>query len=112
MISLWMSLQRVSLWKKFYEHDAKAAFGQMEVTDMKLLKQNRAASFIAVTLVYIFATAVGVLVYRALALDWRLSLLIADAAATVVTFRDNRGKKALLSTKNRRGCCCLSKNLR
>ena len=53
---------------------------------MNRLKQSRAASFIAVTLVYIFATAVGVLVYRALTLDWWLSLLIADVAATVATF--------------------------
>lgn len=53
---------------------------------MNRLKQSRAASFIAVTLVYIFATAVGVLVYRALTLDWWLSLLIADMAATVATF--------------------------
>ncbi len=53
---------------------------------MKPLKKNRAASFVAVTLVYIFATAMGVLVYRALTLDWWLSLLVADVAATVATF--------------------------
>ena len=53
---------------------------------MNKLKQSRAASFIAVTLVYIFATVVGVAVYRAMALDWWLSLLIADVAATVATF--------------------------
>ena len=53
---------------------------------MKPLKKNRAVSFAAVTLVYIFAAAVGVLVYRALTLDWWLSLLIADVAATVATF--------------------------
>ena len=53
---------------------------------MKTLKQNRAASFIAVAVVYIIATAVGVLVYRALDLDWWLSLLIADLLATVATF--------------------------
>ena len=53
---------------------------------MKKLKQNRAASFIAVTFVYILAAAVGVAVYLALPFDWRLSLLIADMAATVVTF--------------------------
>ena len=53
---------------------------------MNKLKQNRAASFVVVTLVYIIATVVGVLVYRALTLDWWLSLLIADATATVVTF--------------------------
>ena len=53
---------------------------------MKRLKQNRAASFVAVTLVYIIATVVGIAVYRMLDLSWWLSLLIADVAATVVTF--------------------------
>ncbi|MBQ7397437.1 MAG: DUF1295 domain-containing protein [Clostridia bacterium] len=53
---------------------------------MRKLKQNRAASFVAVTIVYIFATVVGVMVYRALRLDWWLTLLIADVAATVATF--------------------------
>lgn len=53
---------------------------------MKKLKQNRGASFIAVALVYILATVVGVIVYRALDLEWWLSLLIADALATVATF--------------------------
>lgn len=53
---------------------------------MKRLKQNRAASFVAVTLVYIIATVVGIAVYRMLDLPWWLSLLIADVAATVVTF--------------------------
>ena len=53
---------------------------------MNKLKQSRAASFIAVALIYIFATVVGVSIYRALAFDWWLSLLIADVAATVATF--------------------------
>lgn len=53
---------------------------------MEKLKQNRAASFIVVTLVYIIATAVGIALYRVLDLPWWLSLLIADVAATVVTF--------------------------
>ena len=53
---------------------------------MKSLKQSRAASFTAVTLVYILATAVGIAVYRALPLSWWLSLLVADAAATAITF--------------------------
>ena len=53
---------------------------------MNKLKQSRAASFIAVALIYIFATVAGVAVYRALAFDWWLSLLIADVAATVATF--------------------------
>ena len=53
---------------------------------MKKLKQNRGASFVAVILVYIIATVVGIAVYRMLDLTWWLSLLIADVAATVVTF--------------------------
>ena len=53
---------------------------------MNKLKQNRAASFIVVTLVYVIATVVGVMTYRMLTFDWWLSLLIADAAATVATF--------------------------
>ncbi len=53
---------------------------------MNKLKQNRAASIIVVALVYIIATAVGMLVYRSLTFDWWMSLLIADAVATVVTF--------------------------
>ncbi len=53
---------------------------------MKKLKQNRAASFVAVTLVYVIAAAAGIALYKALALPWWLSLLIADAAATAVTF--------------------------
>lgn len=53
---------------------------------MKSLKRSRALSFAAVAAVYVIATAVGVLTYRALALDPYLALLIADVAATVVTF--------------------------
>ncbi len=53
---------------------------------MNKLKQNRAASFAVVALVYIIAAAVGVITYRALDLAWWASLLIADIAATVATF--------------------------
>lgn len=53
---------------------------------MNKLKQNRAASFFAIALVYIFATIVGVIVYRALDFEWWFSLLLADVAATVATF--------------------------
>ena len=53
---------------------------------MKKLKQNRAASLVVVALVYIFVTVVGVVFYRALALDWWLALLAADVVATAVTF--------------------------
>ena len=53
---------------------------------MNRLKQSRAASFIAVTIVYILAAVIGVGVYLALPFDWWLSLLIADMVATVLTF--------------------------
>ncbi len=53
---------------------------------MKSMKQSRVASFIAVTLIYIVATVAGIVVYRAFDLPWWLSLLIADVAATIVTF--------------------------
>ena len=53
---------------------------------MKKLKENRVASFVVLTLIYIIATIVGIAVYRMLSLPWWLSLLIADTVATVVTF--------------------------
>ncbi len=53
---------------------------------MKKFKKNRAASFAAVALVYIIAAAVGIAVYLMLDMPWWLSLLVADAVATVVTF--------------------------
>ena len=45
-------------------------------------------SFIAVTLVYIIAAIIGIVTYQAIdeTFDWWVSLLIADVAATVVTF--------------------------
>lgn len=53
---------------------------------MKHFKENRAASFAAVTLVYLFAIATGVFAYHLMEWDWWLSLLVADVAATVATF--------------------------
>ena len=53
---------------------------------MGALKQNRGASFVVVTAVYILAAVVGVITYRALAYSWWINLLIADAVATVATF--------------------------
>ena len=50
---------------------------------MERLKQNRTASFIAVTLIYIIAVMVGITLYKTLDLPWWLSLLIADVAATL-----------------------------
>ena len=57
-----------------------------ELVLMKKLKESKVASFVVVTLVYIIATLVGVWVYKMLNLSWWVSLLIADVAATVVTF--------------------------
>ena len=53
---------------------------------MQGLQKNRGASFAILAAVYLLAAAVGIVTYRALPLDWRLSLLIADMAATVFTF--------------------------
>lgn len=53
---------------------------------MKALKKSRPLSFAAVTVVYIIATVVGVLTYRALPFAFWINLLIADVVATLVTF--------------------------
>ena len=53
---------------------------------MNSIKQNRLASFVIIALVYAIAAIVGVIVYKALDFEWWISLLIADVAATVVTF--------------------------
>ncbi len=53
---------------------------------MRKLKESRSLSFAAVAVVYVIATIVGVATYRMLDFSWWLSLLIADIAATVVTF--------------------------
>lgn len=53
---------------------------------MQKLKQSRLASFIIITLVYIISAVAGIVIYNFLELSWWVSLLIADAAATVVTF--------------------------
>ncbi len=53
---------------------------------MKKIKESRAASFVTVTLVYVIATAVGITIYNVLDYSWWLSLLMADVAATAVTF--------------------------
>ncbi len=53
---------------------------------MKKLKQSRAASFTVIAFVYIIAAAIGVFIYNILDLQWWVSLLVADAAATAVTF--------------------------
>lgn len=53
---------------------------------MNRLKSSRAASVAVIALVYLLAAAVGVAVYRTLLMDWWLALLLADVAATLVTF--------------------------
>ena len=53
---------------------------------MLKLKENRIASFLIVTAVYVIATVVGIFIYKALNLSWWLALLIADIVATAVTF--------------------------
>ena len=50
------------------------------------IKQNRTLSFIAVFIVYVFASVVGILTYNALTMDIWLKLLVADVVATVLTF--------------------------
>ncbi len=56
----------------------------MEV--LNRMKKNRIASFFLVFIVYLIAGAVGVAVYLNLSFSWWLNLLIADIAATVITF--------------------------
>ena len=53
---------------------------------MKKWKNNRAVSFLAVTLVYALATVLGVALYRMLPFAWWLKLLLADVGATVFTY--------------------------
>lgn len=53
---------------------------------MNKLKQSRAASYLTVTLVYVIAAVFGIWIYRLLPFAPWLSLLIADVAATVLTF--------------------------
>ncbi len=53
---------------------------------MRKLKESRALSFAVIAVIYIIATVAGVATYKALGFDWWLSLLVADAVATVVTF--------------------------
>lgn len=53
---------------------------------MEKIKQSRAGSFIVVALVYILASAGGILIYKRLELPWWLALLVADVCATVFTF--------------------------
>lgn len=53
---------------------------------MQKLKQNRAACFIVIALIYALATVVGLLTFHALNFTWWIALLIADIIATIATF--------------------------
>lgn len=53
---------------------------------IKSLKESSKASFAAVAVVYVLAAACGIAVNKMLDYEWWLNLLIADIAATVLTF--------------------------
>ena len=53
---------------------------------MNVFKENRTASFVIITVIYILAAIVGIAVYHILHFDWWLNLLIADVTATALTF--------------------------
>ena len=51
-----------------------------------MMKENRFLSFLIITIIYILATVVGVLVWHFLPFAYWLNLLLADVAATVFVF--------------------------
>ncbi|MCM1367258.1 MAG: DUF1295 domain-containing protein [Roseburia sp.] len=53
---------------------------------MDNIKKNKPFSFCAIIFIYAVAAASAIFIYRALPLDWRLSLFIADVCATVIVF--------------------------
>ena len=53
---------------------------------MQKIKQNRLSSFIIITVIYILAIITGIVVYKLLNFEWWLNLLLADIAATILTF--------------------------
>jgi steroid 5-alpha reductase family enzyme len=53
---------------------------------MQKLKTNRTASFIIIAIIYVLAIITGIVVYKILSFDWWLNLLLADVAATILTF--------------------------
>lgn len=53
---------------------------------MKKLKQNRTLGFIIIALIYIFVSAIGIILFKTLQFDWWLNLLIADVVATLITY--------------------------
>lgn len=50
------------------------------------IKESRSISFALILVIYILAGIGGIYLYRQLDFSWWISLLIADAAATVITF--------------------------
>ena len=53
---------------------------------MKKIKQNRLASFIIITIIYLLAIITGVVIYKVLPFEWWLNVLLADISATLLTF--------------------------
>ena len=53
---------------------------------MQKIKQSRPLSFVIIVVIYLLAISTGILVYKALNFDWWLNLLLADVAATILTF--------------------------
>ncbi|MBR3308465.1 MAG: DUF1295 domain-containing protein, partial [Lachnospiraceae bacterium] len=51
-----------------------------------MMKENRFLSFFIITIIYILATVVGVLVWHFLPFAYWLNLLLADVAATIFVF--------------------------
>ena len=52
-----------------------------------MMKENRFLSFLIITIIYILATVVGVLVWHFLPFAYWLNLLLADVAATIFVFK-------------------------
>ena len=50
------------------------------------MKHNRIFSYLMITLVYLLAIVVGVVVYNSLHFHFAVNLLIADVVATIVVF--------------------------
>ena len=53
---------------------------------MQKIKENRVASFIIIAIIYILAIFVGLITYKLLPFNWWINLLLADIAATILTF--------------------------
>lgn len=53
---------------------------------MKKLKKSRTASFIAVAIIYVLSTILGIIIYKLLPFSFYINLLLADIATTVFTF--------------------------